>query len=65
MLSTIKATILANARKPSMWIWTLLFPIILSTMFIFMFSSLKNSQSVDPVPVAVVEDDAWETSGFS
>lgn len=65
MLSTIKATILANARKPSMWIWTLLFPIILSTMFIFMFSSLKNSQSVDPVSVAVVEDDAWETSGFS
>lgn len=65
MLSTIKATILANTRKPSMWIWTLLFPIILSTMFIFMFSSLKNSQSVDPVPVAVLEDGAWETSGFS
>lgn len=65
MLSTIKATILANARKPSVWIWTLLFPIILSTIFILMFSSLKNSQSVDPVPVAVLEDGAWETSGFS
>ena len=65
MLQTIKVTVLARARRADFWIWCLAFPLILATLFIFMFGSLKNGASVEAVPVAVVEDDAWDSSAFS
>lgn len=65
MFTTIKVTILTNARRADFWIWCLAFPIILATLFIFMFGSLKNSGTVMSVPVAVVKDASWEGSGFS
>ena len=65
MFTTIKVTILTNARRADFWIWCLVFPIILATLFIFMFGSLKNSDTVMSVPVAVVKDASWEGSGFS
>ncbi len=65
MLETIKVTMLARARRADFWIWCLAFPIILATLFIFMFGNLKNSDTATSVPVAVVADDAWEASGFS
>lgn len=65
MLSTIKATVLAQLRSGAVWIWTLAFPIVLATLFLFMFANLKNSGTVASVPVAVVADDAWGRSGFS
>ncbi|WP_432290307.1 ABC transporter permease [Olsenella uli] len=65
MFTTIKVTILTNARRADFWIWCLAFPIILATLFIFMFGSLKNSDTVMSVPVAVVKDASWEGSGFS
>ena len=65
MLSTIKATVLAQLRSGAVWVWTLAFPIVLATLFLFMFANLKNSDTVASVPVAVVADDAWDRSGFS
>lgn len=65
MLETIKVTALARMRRPDFWIWCLVFPLILATLFIFMFGSLKNSATVEAVPVAVVEDDAWGGSAFA
>lgn len=65
MLETIKVTALARLRRPDFWIWCLVFPVVLATLFIFMFGNLKNSESVSSVPVAVVADGAWEGSGFS
>lgn len=65
MLSTIKATVLTTLRTPHAWIWALAFPIVLCTLFIFMFSGLKSGASVSAAPVAVVEDDNWEASAFS
>ena len=65
MFSTVKATVLSALRTPPAWIWGLAFPIALCTMFIFMFSGLKNSATVSAVPVAAVEDDSWEASEFS
>ena len=65
MLSTIKATVLAQLRSGAVWVWTLAFPIVLATLFLFMFANLKNSDTVASVPVAVVADDAWGRSGFS
>lgn len=65
MLETIKVTILARARRADFWIWCLAFPVILATLFIFMFGSLKNTERVEAVPVAVVEDEAWDGSAFA
>ena len=65
MLSTIKATVLAQLRSGAVWVWTLAFPIVLATLFLFMFANLKNSDTVASVPVAVVADEAWGRSGFS
>ena len=65
MLETIKVTIIARARRADFWIWCLVFPLILATLFIFMFGNLKNSATVEAVPVAVVDDAAWDTSTFA
>lgn len=65
MWTTFKITVKTALRTPSVIIWTLIFPIVLATVFNFMFESLRAKDSVDPVPVAVVEDDAWDASPFS
>ena len=65
MLSTFRATIRMLLRTPSALVWGLAFPIILATMFIFMFSGFRTAESINAVPVAVVADDAWNTSTFS
>ena len=65
MLSTFRATIRMLLRTPSALVWGLAFPIILATMFVFMFSGFRTAESINAVPVAVVADDAWNTSTFS
>lgn len=65
MWTTFKITVKTALRTPSVVIWTLLFPIVLATVFNFMFESLRAKDSIDPVPVAVVDDGAWEDSPFS
>ena len=65
MWATFKATVVSLVRNPQVMVWTAVFPIVLSTIFSFMFSSLANDGTVDAVSVAVVSDDDWETSVFS
>lgn len=65
MWTTFKITVKTAIRTPSIIIWTLLFPIVLATVFNFMFEALRAKDYVDPVPVAVVADDAWDDSPFS
>lgn len=65
MWTTFKITVKTALRTPSVVIWTLLFPIVLATVFNFMFESLRAKDSIDPVPVAVVDDGAWDDSPFS
>lgn len=65
MLTTIKVTMLARMRRADFWIWCLAFPVILATLFVFMFGNLKNPESVATVPVAVVADGSWDGSGFA
>lgn len=64
MFNTIITTVKALLRRPSTWVWGALFPIALSTMFMFMFANLSSDGTVDPVPVAVVADEAWDASTF-
>ena len=52
-------------RTPALVVWSLVFPIALATIFVFMFSSIEEADSFNAVPVAVVADDAYEGSDFS
>ena len=64
MFNTIITTVKTLLRRPSTWVWGAIFPIALSTMFMFMFANLSSDGTVDPVPVAVVADEAWDASTF-
>lgn len=64
MFNTIIITLKTLLRRPSTWVWGAIFPVALSTMFMFMFANLSSDGKVDPVPVAAVADEAWSASTF-
>lgn len=64
MWDTFKYTVRILLRTPATFVWALGFPIVLAAIFMMMFSSLTNDGHLDPVPVAVVTDDAWRFSPF-
>ena len=45
MISVFKGTLLALARERSVFIWVLAFPLVLSTMFAFMFATSMRPSS--------------------
>lgn len=65
MWTTFKTTVRTLLLTPSAVVWTLIFPIVLATVFNFMFEPMRSTGSVKAVDVAVVADDAWEDSPFS
>ena len=65
MWTTFKMTVRTLLLTPSAVVWTLIFPIVLATVFNFMFEPMRSTGSVEAVDVAVVADDAWEDSPFS
>ena len=64
MFNAIITALKTLLRRPSTWVWGAIFPIALSTMFMFMFANLSSDGTVDPVPVTVVADEAWDASTF-
>ena len=56
-------------RTPSVIVWVLAFPLIMSAIFLFMFSGMRTDGAVDPVPVALVtpagEKDDAPTGSFA
>lgn len=64
MFNTIITTAKTLLRRPSTWVWGAIFPVALSTMFMFMFANLSSDGKIDPVPVAVVADETWGASSF-
>lgn len=64
MSSVVKATVLSLARNPVVVVWTVAFPILLASLFMFMFSGMGEDATQDPVPVAVVSDASWGSSPF-
>lgn len=58
-------TLRALVRTRSLYIWSLIFPIVLSTMFMFMFANLDGERAFDPVPTGIVADEAWDASPFA
>ena len=65
MLTTFLNTLRTQLRRPDTLVWVFAFPVILCTIFLFMFSGLSTDGVPDPVPVAVVADSNWRGSSFS
>jgi ABC-2 type transport system permease protein len=65
MKTTFLTTVKILTRTPSIIIFCLGLPLILSCMFMFMFTSLVNDGTIDPVPVAVVASEDWKESTFA
>ena len=59
------STLRALVREKSLFIWSLAFPILMATIFMFMFANLDGAMEFDPVPTGVVADEAWGASPFS
>ena len=52
-------------RDKEMIFWTLLFPVMLATLFYFCFSNLDSADAFSPVKTAVVADQAYrQAAGF-
>ena len=47
-------------RDKMLIFWTFAFPIILGTFFNMAFSNIENSEKLDIIKIAVVEDEQWE-----
>ena len=66
MLNVFKGTLLALVRDKSIFIWLLAFPLILSTMFMLMFSNLDDTGQLEPIATGVVVDENYaNTPAFS
>ena len=66
MWNAFRGALAVLTRKTELAVWALIFPIILSTLFMFMFANLAESPAFEAVPTAVVADDAYRADeGFS
>lgn len=63
MRSTFRYTLKSLIRTPSILVWTMVFPIVLSTLFGAMFQNLDSeAYHLDPIPVAVVQDENYDNA---
>lgn len=56
MIQTIKYTLLRSLRDKTELFWLIMFPIVLGCLFKAAFSSLTASDTFEPIPVAVVDE---------
>ncbi|WP_165172473.1 ABC transporter permease [Adlercreutzia sp. ZJ242] len=61
MWNTFKYTALYLMRDRDLLVWALAFPIILSTLFSFMFAELDDTVYATELGLVVVQDEAWES----
>lgn len=50
-------------RDKALVFWTLLFPLILATLFHFAFSNILSDHNFKAIPVAVIENEDYQKSG--
>ncbi|NGM17049.1 ABC transporter permease [Eggerthellaceae bacterium zg-893] len=60
MFDTYRYMLRALARDPGILVWALVFPVVLSTCFLFMFSGFEDATGLDPIPVIAVADEAYD-----
>ena len=59
MWNVFKGALATLVRNRELFVWALAFPLLLSTMFMFMFANLDDAQDFNPVPTGIVEDEAY------
>ena len=65
MWNTFKYTLLWLLRNPGIMVWSLLFPLVLTSVFIAMFGPLDDMAQLEPLRVGVVQpDDSAEGQAF-
>lgn len=62
MATHIRYALVCILRSPGILLWTLAFPLILSTIFSFMFSGIEEMTEERAVTVAVVADERYQSS---
>lgn len=62
MWNVFKGALAVLVRKRELFIWSLAFPILLSTMFMLMFANLDDATAFDPVPTAIVSDAKYDNA---
>lgn len=62
MLNTFKYVALSLIRDKGIIIWALVFPIVLSTCFIFMFAGLDDMGQLEPIRIVVVDDENYQSA---
>ena len=66
MLMTFITTLKVLVRDRSVLMWAVAFPLVLSTLFVAMFSNLDEMYQLDPIAVVVVQDETYDaTEAFS
>lgn len=66
MLDTFRYTLLWLVRSPGIIIWSLLFPLILTSVFMLMFAPLDDIATIEPIRVVAVEpDDSTDGRAFT
>lgn len=56
MKMTFITTLKVLVRDRSVMLWTIAFPLVLTTLFVFMFSNLDETYRLKPIPVVIVAD---------
>lgn len=59
MFNVFKGTVLSLSREKAIFIWALAFPLILSTIFMFMFSRLDDAGAFEPIDTVIVADENY------
>lgn len=59
MFNVFKGCVLSLSREKAIFIWALAFPLILSTIFMFMFSRLDDAGAFEPIDTIVVADENY------
>ena len=65
MFLIMKRQLLVNLREKSNIFWTLLFPLLLATLFHFTLGSLLGRNEMETLSVAYVSENAAETERIS
>jgi len=62
MRNTLKYTLLSLIKEKTILIWALAFPLILATLFNFMFANLDDAFNFAPIPVAAVDNTQYHNA---
>lgn len=62
MLHEMKYTLKTLFRSREFMFWTVAFPLILATFFYLAFSNLTKNKVLEPISIAVIDDEAFQSS---